>query len=332
LSDAPEQIDVVIVGAGPAGLAAAGALLEGGRRVMVVDARHTVGSPLRCGEVARARLFDELGVAPRREWVRQELDAPLGMAVIDRPRVEADVVRLLGERGALIRTGTTVTGVGPCARGERRVQLRSGAARHEVRARLVIAADGVASHVARMAGIDTRLRLDQVVSCLAWRVVETRISEPRKVVLDYLPELRPNYFWVIPSGEGQANVGLGVPGHRGHLLPTLLEHHAARSRHHSGGQLREVIAGAYPSTKPLARPYADSLMVVGTAARLVNALTGEGIWQAAHSGRAAALTYLEAGSAAEARLAGYRRRLDPLYRELHRSLELKRKLTPRGPS
>ena len=81
----------------------------------------------------------------------------------------------------------------------------------------------------------------------------------------------------------------------------------------------ETAVGWYPSVQPLATPHAGGLLVAGGAARLVGAESGEGIWQAAFSGREAARSVVRgAGGALGVDGPAYRTRLNRVYDELEK--------------
>ena len=46
-----EAWDVIVIGGGPAGSTTARYVAEGGKRVLVIDGRDSIGSPLQCGEL-----------------------------------------------------------------------------------------------------------------------------------------------------------------------------------------------------------------------------------------------------------------------------------------
>ena len=52
--------DVIIVGAGPAGLMAAREFTKSNLKYLIVDSKSRIGYPLRCGEVTREDTFLEL--------------------------------------------------------------------------------------------------------------------------------------------------------------------------------------------------------------------------------------------------------------------------------
>jgi len=320
----PDQADVLIVGAGPAGLAAASRLKDSGADVLLADARPVIGTPLRCAEVTRPGFFEIVGVEPRPGWARWTYRN--GRISLDRKLFEYEMSLLLADAGIRVRPDTSAVAVGPFDGERRPVTLLHERREHTVRARLVIAADGVSSTVAGMAGLPTRLPLDRVASCVAYRIAGARVESPGEYHLDFAPELRPFYFWVIPCSPSEASVGLGVPGDRGFRAPALLEAFLRKSPRISGGRRVETIVGIFPSCPPMERPLADGLLVAGGAARFVTAAYGEGIEPAALSGRAAAACFLALERpVCEARaLAAYRQGLEPLYRRLRGSWQQRR--------
>lgn len=332
----PDRIDALVVGAGPGGIAAANRLhSEGGLSVMLVEARPRVGRPLRCAEITRETFFEHLGFEERPGWARWRLRTGhpdlFASVMLDRGATESGGAALLAEAGARVHSACSVVAMGPFDGEGRTVTLRYEGRDHTLRAGLVIAADGVSSSVARMAGLPVALSPLEVVSTLAYRIGDAQVRDTEIAHFDFAPELSPHYFWVIPSGEREANVGLGLPGHRGHAAHTILERMIEQTEAIIGGRRLEKVVGWFASTKPLERPYTDGLMVVGTAARFVGALSGEGIWHAAFSGRAAAESFIDAGGRLEAAsLAPYRPRIQRLYDELDESWRMRRYNDSRG--
>ncbi|MDD5309853.1 MAG: NAD(P)/FAD-dependent oxidoreductase [Deltaproteobacteria bacterium] len=312
---------VLIVGAGPAGLGAALALLEKRVRVVVVDARKVIGSPVRCGEATRKDFFDVLGVEERPEWIRQRLGGGGSLIVLDRERYEFDVAQIAARRGAVVWPAASVVGVGPFDGTRRRVTIERDGERHELEAMCVIAADGVSSTVARLAGMDTFLGLDRIASGLVYQVRGATLARPDAVHVEPLPKpfpAYPYYFWVIPNGPGAANVGLYVPGRVGFRARELLDRMLAQTAAIKGGRVVRTVVGLIPDARPLQTPYADGLLVTGGAARLIHPLSGGGIGPAVLSGKAAARTILALGGkpAVKDALAEYRKRIEPIYSSL----------------
>jgi digeranylgeranylglycerophospholipid reductase len=309
-----EHCELLIIGGGPAGLIAAreAACAATGARVVLLERDEAVGTPVRCGEgVGSAGLSEFLDPGPpsapaawiARRITRVVFKSPDGSVVrvaegdvgyiLDRAKFEPAIASEAIAAGAEIRCGVEATGMvreADCWR----VSVSSHGARSEIRARVVIAADGVESAVGRWAGIDTRVRARDMESCAQYVVEDTAIDADA-IVLHFGDRVAPGgYAWVFPKGARSANVGLGVLGLRAGgrsalqwLDDYMLAHfpNATVSRRTIGG----VIAAA-----TIPRTFADGLMLCGDAAHMINPLSGGGIVNAMKSGRLAAQTALDA--------------------------------------
>jgi geranylgeranyl reductase family protein len=307
-----EHVDVLVVGAGPAGSVAALVLARGGARVALAD-KATFPRDKACGDLVGPRglqlLFD------------------LGVPIPDAP-VVGDMV-VIGPSGGRVRLpcgeGITYPGHGiavtrtafdaalyeaAVAAGARPLVGRADDALFDrgrlegfrldtgavVRAGTVIGADGATSRVAAAAGlVDPR----RVLFGFAVRTyVEGPVDLPTIVLWDRTPwHAFPGYGWAFPGVGGEANVGLGLgtlaDRQRGaqavrdldaflsHLRDLgLLGTGPLTPRRRLGGWLKMGMIGTVPAEGPV--------LLVGDAAGLVNPLQGEGIAQAMTSARSAA--------------------------------------------
>jgi len=285
-SSIPDKVDVLIVGSGPAGIAAANGLKGSGATVLMVDARLKIGFPLRCGELTGPSFFQLLKMEPRPGWIRCRVQQ--NNIILNRPKFEFEASNILSDAGIIVRTGTSVVGVGSFDGKGRDVTLMSGNEKRAVHARIIVAADGISSTTARLCGIDTRLKLDDLMSCVAYRLAGVRFEDHKRFILDFREDVRPYYYWVIPNGKRDANVGVVVTGQRGFAARRLLDAYMKNNGYFHGGRIVQTVAGSISSSMPLDKPYSDGLLVTGTAARFVNAANGAGIRHAVVSGRAAA--------------------------------------------
>lgn len=312
----PDKVDVLVVGAGPGGLSASRFLQDTGASILLVDARLRIGTPIRCAELSRERLWNVLEIEPEDSWIRMKLPAHGGATVLNRANMEYDLAVRLAEKGVRVSSATTVTAVSDFDGSGRMATIIRGSEKFRVKAKVIIAADGVSSRVAQYCGLKTYLPLYSLGSCLAYRITGARLKTPEKYKLEFFPGNWPYYFWVIPSGEGEANVGIVLPGNQGPKVKRTLHGMISDTDLISGGTISEKIVGLYPITRPITRPYASGLIVIGTAARLINATNGEGIWQAAVSGKAAAKTIAEAQDMSKYNLAPYNDKIDRLKKSL----------------
>ena len=319
-----EAVDVLIVGAGPAGLIAAreAARSAPNLRILLIERDDAVGSPVRCGEGVGATGLAEFVDPTGAPWISRRITrvifrAPDGSEVrvaegdvgyiLDRTGFEATLARHASDAGVEIRTRTEALDM---VREQDRwlVSVCSLDGATKLRARLVIGADGVESMVGRWAGLDTRVPARDMESCAQYLASNVE-CDPDAIYLHFGEQIAPGgYAWVFPKGVGVANVGLGVV--------------ALRARGRSARSwLDGYMSTYYPAAKPTSftvggvivhptvrRTFADGVLLCGDAAHMVNPLSGGGIVNAMKAGRLAAstaVTALAAGDTSAERLSSY---------------------------
>ena len=322
-----QRWDVAIVGAGPAGSAAAVTLARAGRRVLLVDKARFPRDKF-CGDGLTAdalRRLEALGLdpgavaswfdvdevmirSPRGREVAYRLPSGHGRyaAVARRLDLDAALVDLAAAAGVEVGEQTSVVGIEPGPDG---VALRldgAGAAAAVVEADHVVAADGMWSPVRKMLGADRPGYLgDWHAFRQYWRGVTGPAAEQLWVLFE--ADLLPGYFWSFPVAGGSTNVGFGI--RRGGriatrdmrtLWPELL------SRPHIRRLLGpdaepEAPHRAWPIPAALGdRLLADGrVMFVGDAAAATDPMTGEGIGQALATGTWAAEAIVAAAESDE---------------------------------
>ena len=330
-------VDVLVVGAGPAGSVAA---LEARRAapeldVVLLERDPAVGRPVRCAEGvgdAGLREFADPDGAP---WVARRITRVIFLApddtevrvaegavgwILDRTRFDAALADEAARAGAEVLVGTEAAGMARAGDGRWRVRVRDSRGEAIWRARVVIGADGVEGMVGRWAGLDTRVPARDMESC-AQDVVRGIAFDPEAIYLQFGRAVAPGgYAWVFPKGVGVANVGLGIVALRanGRTARQYLDAWLARRYPHGeriGGTVGGVIV--HPT---LARPYGDGVLLAGDAAHMINPLSGAGIVNAMKAGRLAGRTAaaaIRAGDTSAARLAAYHRAWMALLGEDH---------------
>lgn len=351
-----EHFDVVVVGAGPGGLAAALTAARGGLSVIVIErgdypgAKNVMGGVLyrhateqlipefwKEAPVERRIISQSLWLLSRDSAVtigyKSELygQEPYNNFTVLRARFDRWLAEKVEAAGALIITETVVEDL--LEEDGRIVGVRTGREDGDVRANLVVLAEGVNSLLTRKAG----LRGDIPPNHLAVAVKEI-IAMPGEKIQDRFGleenegatiEFVGDATWgmvgtgFIYTNRESLSVGVGtllsqVVEHEGCNPNDILEHfkaHPLVRRLISGGETKEYMAHLIPEGGYRAVPklFRDGLMVVGDAAMLVNGVHREGSNLAMTSGRLAGEVALEAhqkGDFTQKTLAAYRRKLE----------------------
>ncbi len=147
----------------------------------------------------------------------------------------------------------------------------------ELRAKIVIAADGVESRVGRWAGLKTHIDFRDMESCTQITAANIPINQDTLYFYfgkDVAPE---GYFWIFPKGNNLANIGLGVSGLIGKKRSAKSYLDSFMQKHYPNAPVLTCIAGGVPSTVTLEKISAPGIALVGDAARQVNPLSGGGI-------------------------------------------------------
>ncbi len=306
--------DVIIVGAGPAGSTAARFLAKGGARVLVIDKRQEIGAPKRCAEGIDITGLRNVGLEPDSRWAANEISgavlyAPNGKSVsidpksvgyvLERKMFEKHLAALAISAGAkymvktefvdILRSGGAICGIkARCLGGE-----------FTATAKIIIAADGRESKVAKAAGLDTANKMKDYHSGFQYEMAGLRALDWRKLHIFFGNDAAPKgYIWIFPKSEGVANVGIGIVGTtsgEGHRAKDYLDKFIAEHPEIFGGASPiEINAGGVSVSSGAGAMFADNLLVAGDAAQLVNPIHGGGIALAMHSGKLAAETALEA--------------------------------------
>ena len=345
-----EHYDVVVVGAGPGGSTAAWQAARLGLSVLLVEKRQEIGSPVRCAEgVPHQSLVDF--VEPDPAWISTKVDRAQ-ITVLDDGLVvqhwegagglgyvlERRVFdRMLAERaaqaGAQVRVKVPVAGFLHGYGTVCGLQVSWQGQITEVKASVVIAADGVESRIGDWAGLDTQLPLEDTMTCAQYLLSGV---DWNPACLGYWidEEIAPGgYAWVFPKGEGRANVGLGIQADLGRETAlSYLTHFVEREPALAQGSPVTLVTGNVPASLPCRELVGDGLMLVGDAARLVDPLTGGGIVNAMVSGRLAAQVAAEAlekGDTSAQGLAPYQHRVETaLGRRLARNYRLRARFPP----
>ena len=319
------EADVIVVGAGPAGSAAACYLARSGLDVLLLE-KATFPREKVCGDGLTPRAVKALvgmGVPIGEEdgWLRNkglrvigggfrlelpwpELSSYPGYGLV-RSRLDFDetLARAAQRAGARLLEGVTVTGPVLDRTGRMAgVTARPTAAPEEpdvtYRARVVVAADGNSSRLSLAMGL--RKRDDRPLGV----AVRTYYTSPRheddwlEAWLDLWDggQQLPGYGWIFGMGDGTSNVGLGLLntsasfGHVDYreLLRRWLAGMPAEWGYTEQNRTAPIRGAALPMGFNRTPHYTRGLLLAGDSGGMVNPFNGEGIAYAMEAGQLAA--------------------------------------------
>lgn len=301
------KYDVLVIGGGPSGAIAAKTAAEKGLSACLVEKRPAIGAPVRCAEGIGKEALHEF-IDPDPCWISAEMTgasivAPDGFLmkleshlagnkvgyILDRKIFDRELVWKAAEAGADIAVKTRASAPIMENGYVKGATIESCGNVMNVTADVVIAADGVESKFSRWCGIETTVPLREIMSSVQYVMADINIDAHSTVF--YLGnEVAPEgYLWVFPKGERCANVGIGISGKKsgqGHRAKDYLDRFVKKT--FPQGKPIEYIAGGVSVCRPLACTAADGLLIAGDAARVVDPLTGGGIYNGMYTGRLAA--------------------------------------------
>jgi geranylgeranyl reductase family protein len=309
------DVDVIIVGGGPAGASTAFALAKAGVNVTVVD-RERFPRDKPCAEYLSpqaSRVLHDMGVLERIESLGPSQLAGMTVRAPSGRRLRGDFAASHGYRGfrdrglairrhvldailldaarsagARVIEGTRVVDVVRGAKGRvRGVRTASG----EIAAPIVVGADGLRSVVGRRLGLVRAGRFPRRVALVShWRGIAD-VGEYGEMHVE-----REGYVGIAPVDAGLVNVAVVIPASRAAAirgdLSGFVNAWIARRLHLAPRFARATREGSVVATGPFnvrARcAWAPGALLVGDAADFFDPFTGEGIYAALRGGEMAA--------------------------------------------
>ncbi|UII20174.1 NAD(P)/FAD-dependent oxidoreductase [Fulvivirga ligni] len=313
------HFDVIIIGAGPAGTAAAIELGKANAKVAVID-KAVFPRDKTCGDALSVDVINQLEkLSPELAQDFQSLSdktASYGVKIVAPNQKEVEIPFLYqGEEkcgyicprlsfdhllfkhmksyssvevfegqkvSSIIRTKDVVSVI---TEGQ------------TFSAPLIIGADGAQSVVAKQLA---EQRLDKKHHSGGLRVYYEQIegfTSDNKIELHFFKNILPGYLWIFPLPNGKANVGLGMLSsvisskkiNLKEVLKELLSNHPSLKERFSTSKPLESIKGfGLPLGSKKRSVSGDNYLLTGDAAGLIDPFSGEGIGNALRSGRFAA--------------------------------------------
>ena len=292
--------DVLVVGGGPIGAAAARHAAEAGAVVLLAERRASFGGPSACTGLVSPRALPTLGVSSRsilRRIRAVTAHAPNGhrltlrseevkAVVIDRRVLEQELIERARESGATVALETNAIGL-----TGRDASLRTRCRTETVKATVVIGADGPQSAVARWGHLPSPTRILNAAQV----VLDHPAPEEDGVEVHFGKRVAPGFFaWAVPAEPGRLRVGLAAPSPAD---PLCLLRQLIADRYPRGQVISSV--GGWIPVRAVSRSTGDGVLLVGDAAGQVKPLSGGGLYVGALCARLAGETAARAALSGE---------------------------------
>jgi digeranylgeranylglycerophospholipid reductase len=315
--------DVVVVGGGPAGCMAAKYAAKAGASTLIVEDDAEIGEPVQCAGLISTRAIKESELGNRNAFIQCEirgavvyspsydltLESPTQKAfAIRRDVFDRELAKAAQKAGADLILKSRVKRVRQ-RESERKQELTAATPRgtEEIRAKVVIGADGVKSTVARLAGLTVA---QSNLACV--QIEGDYVTEAGFAEIFVGKTVAPGFFaWAIPLGTGaenRARIGLCIDKRVSpHSSPLLflkrnLEQHPVIARKYKGTVFSSTagripipvnasgLSGQIPRTVKVDTDADTGILLVGDAAAQIKPITGGGVYYGMKCGKIAGET------------------------------------------
>ncbi len=216
--------DVLVVGAGPAGLSASIAAATAGAKVICVDKKNEVGSNIKCAEGVAAHL---LSLAPFKlpksvltwpiagiqfcveDFILDRVGGLWNGYTINRCNFEKWLANKATNSGARIITSSELVEIdvnndliaNAC-------KIKKGNSFFEVLPKTIIACDGAESRTLDLLGVDKSQEV--IANVVSWEMKNVSLSTYKMEQIFYGPFSPYGYGYIFPKSKSSANVGVGT--------------------------------------------------------------------------------------------------------------------------
>lgn len=313
----PTSTDVLVVGAGPAGSAAAAWSARAGLDTVLVDAA-VFPRDKTCGDGLTPRAIAELAKLGLTDWLQAhtvnlglrahgfgqtlllpwpalpDSELPAWGSAVARTELDDHLRTVAIKSGALALDGARAVAVRMDGDRVAAVTFKSGDDTLEIECRRLVVADGVRSPLGKLLGREWHR--DTVYGVAGRSYVESAMSDD-PWISSHLElrgedgELLSGYGWIFPLGTGEVNLGVGTlatlkrPANI--AVKPLMSFYAEQRREEFqlSGELRAPASALLPMGGAVSNVAGANWALIGDAAACVNPLNGEGIDYGLETGR-----------------------------------------------
>jgi digeranylgeranylglycerophospholipid reductase len=282
--------DVIIIGAGPAGLMAARTLKN--TNFIVIDQKKQIGLPLKCGEGIRKDGFLELFKTANYPFVKNRTNKfeiwagktkqtlHIDYLVLDRPEFEKWLALPIKNKIKLNTTCKDIIKKQDC--------LEIITNKGTIKTNLVILANGCDYKIQKKFNL---IKSPPITIPCYGGIFKNHNLNPKKLYF-FFNDNDLTALWIFPKNKNKANIGIGIFPSKKTNIKTAFKQAIKKYAPKSKG--KPSYAGIFPTSGQIKQTYADRLLVCGNAAGQVYAGAGEGIYFALKSGQLAAKTATKA--------------------------------------
>ena len=224
------EVDVLVIGAGPAGSMAARESSKNGAETLIIDKKAEIGTPKRCAEGIMTGVLERMDIHVDKRCIARDIDgarivSPDGTSAwFTSETLDTPATGIILERKVFDKHLTM-----DAIRAGSKVMLRCEATDmtkvddgfvvkvksligdvDEIKAKIVIGADGPEGHVANWGGLDTKVSLAEMESGAQYEMTNLNMEKSDTIEF-YFGSVAPGgYAWIFPKGHDIANVGIDI--------------------------------------------------------------------------------------------------------------------------
>ena len=330
-------INTIILGGGLAGLSTALHINKG--KTLILEKKKQTGQPVLCAEGIGSHVLKQLNIKPETEYVANTIQKiritfpnnktktiqlkHLKGYILHRDKFEQYLARECIKKGVTIRNNAKFL---KYDQKQRHVIYDYGGIQYITKTNIVVDATGIQACVGKNIGMNLKLKKEDICTCIQKTIQDNNINDD--VIQLYLgKQIAPGgYAWVFPKGNHIANVGLGITKNQNRLqyyMQNLLNYLSLKPE-----KTLKEFRSCVPLSMPAEHIVKNNVLLVGDAARFVNAATGAGIGYSYKSGQIAGECITQYNNGWSKTLQNYEEIMkQTLYPRLIHAYRMKQKLT-----